>query len=128
MLYFGSGTAEGNFYQGLKSSKERITSVIVNSGKIEELQKFLRDLDINYILEPGEDSEGNSVINIRFKNRSVTTTKTLEKQNESYQKNNKLIFVFSSIAEFLLDYINSEEFPELDNSIENIIIDLWNDD
>ena len=75
-----------------------------------------------------KDSEGNSVINIRFKNRSVTTSKTLEKQNESYQKNNKLIFVFSSIAEFLLDYINSEEFPELDNSIENIIIDLWNDD
>ena len=71
MLYFGSGTAEGNFYQGLKSSKERITSVIVNSGKIEELQKFLQDLDINYILEPGEDSEGNSVINVRFKNRSV---------------------------------------------------------
>ena len=106
MLYFGSGTAEGNFYQGLKSSKERITSVIVNSGKIEELQKFLRDLDINYILEPGEDSEGNSVINIRFKNRSVTTSKTLEKQNESYQKNNKLIFVFSSIAEFILYYIN----------------------
>lgn len=58
----------------------------------------------------------------------VTTSKTLEKQNESYQKNNKLIIVFSSIAEFLLDYINSEEFPELDNSIENIIIDLWNDD
>lgn len=58
----------------------------------------------------------------------VTTAKTLEKQNESYQENNKLIYVFSSIAEFLLDYINSEEFPELDNSIENIIIDLWNDD
>lgn len=71
MLYFGTGTTEGNFYQGLKSSKERITSVIVNSGKIEELQKFLQDLDINYILEPGEDSEGNSVINVRFKNRSV---------------------------------------------------------
>ena len=71
MRYFGSGTAEGNFYQGLKSSNERIASVIVNSGKIEELQKFLQDLDINYILEPGEDSEGNSVINVRFKNRSV---------------------------------------------------------
>ena len=71
MLFFGSGTSEGNFYQGFKSSQGYIASAIVDAGKLEELEHFLHEFDINYSLERGEDSEGNSVIMVRFKNRTV---------------------------------------------------------
>ena len=71
MLFFGSGTSEGNFYQGFKSSQDYIASAIVDAGKLEELESFLHKFDINYFLERGEDSEGNSVILVRFKNRKV---------------------------------------------------------
>lgn len=71
MLYFGSGTAEGNFYQGLKSSRDRIATTIVDTGNLINFEKFLKKMDINYNLERGEDSEGKSIINVIFKNRSV---------------------------------------------------------
>lgn len=71
MLYFSSGTSEGNFYQGFKIGRDNIASTIIESGHLKKLEKFLKELEINYVLESGKDDAGNSTINVRFANQSV---------------------------------------------------------
>ena len=71
MLYFSSGTSEGNFYQGFKSGTDNIAATIIDKNNLNKLEEFLNSLDINYKLEAGEDLEGRKTINVKFKNRSV---------------------------------------------------------
>lgn len=71
MLYFGSGTGEGTFYQGFKSTIASIPSVIVDTGNLGKLEEFLKGMEINYNLEAGENDEGKSIIIVKFKDKKV---------------------------------------------------------
>lgn len=69
MLFFSSGTAERNIYQGFKSGSDSISATIVDSGNLKKFESFLNDLGIHYELVAGEGSEGKSIINVKFKDR-----------------------------------------------------------
>ena len=54
--------------------------------------------------------------------------KTFEKQLSTF-KCNERSFVFSSVAEFLLDYMKEKDFPDLTSfqDFEREIVDKWDD-
>lgn len=59
--------------------------------------------------------------------KSVSTAKALEIQVNNSSVNDNLIYVYSGIAEFLLDYIKIEDFPNIDDirCLNKEIINLW---
>ena len=71
MLYFGSGTFEGNIYQGFKSSRERISTALIKSEKLDQFERFLKKAQIHYSLEAGKDDEGGDIINVVFDKSKV---------------------------------------------------------
>ena len=58
----------------------------------------------------------------------VSTRETFEKQLSTF-KCNERSFVFSSVAEFLLDYMTEKDFPDLASfqDCEREIVDKWDD-
>lgn len=58
----------------------------------------------------------------------ISTRETFEKQLNTF-KCNERSFVFSSVAEFLLDYVKEKDFPDLANlqDCEREIVDKWDD-
>lgn len=71
MLYCGSGTFEGNIYQGFQNKKERITQAIIELKKVKELESYFKKLGINYSLGIGKDSEENEFISVQFRDRKA---------------------------------------------------------
>ena len=69
-----------------------------------------------------------SAIDFEKYRSKISTRETFEKQLNIF-KCNERSFVFSSVAEFLLDYIKEEIFPDVESlqDCEIEIVDKWND-
>ena len=70
MLYFRS-LREANQYIGFKLGGEKLDSIILRNNKLEEFNKFLRDMELNYTLVPLRHSSGQILIGARFENNKT---------------------------------------------------------
>lgn len=126
-----------NFYQfkindNMSKSKKKFKSICNNNPKSHHLKKQYTHDDIKWIMRYHLllCSEIYRMIVTRDSYRDIVSVeKTLELQEEYSLENENLIFVYSGIAEFLLDYLKVEELPEI-NSDEKIlkkIFNIWDD-
>lgn len=67
MLYFRS-LREANLYIGYKLGGEKLDNIILRNNKLEDFNKFLRSMGLNYTLVPLSLSSGLTVIGARFDN------------------------------------------------------------
>lgn len=70
MLYFRS-LRESNQYIGYKLGADTLDDIILRNQKLEDFQKFLSELELNYTLVPLKLSSGNMVIGAKFENGST---------------------------------------------------------
>lgn len=96
MLYFRS-LREANQYIGYKLGGEKLDDIILRNGKLEEFNKFLSDMELNYHLVPLKLSSGNTVIGAKFENGTVITL------NEIASSGTKTLMLFYC---WLLDFKN----------------------
>ena len=76
MLYFRS-LKDANKYIGYKLGSEKLNEIILNNGRLEDYNKFINDMGLNYILVPLKLMSGALTIGAKFENDNVVEFKSI---------------------------------------------------